>query len=313
MKQLQIFSPAKINIHLSIVGRRPDGYHLLRMLMVPLDFGDDIVVTRINQTEPPVLPIEELGPTDQISIDNITLRSPATPFALDASHLCLRAAQAMRAYVATELSKPLLATEPLDIILYKRIPVGAGLGGGSSNAAAVLRALNFLWDLDLPSSELAKIGLPLGADIPFFCHGEPALVEGIGERITELREFPALPILLINPRIHVSTENVFRRSALQLTSSFRNASFRALFKGFSEVADVLSNDLELVTMELHPVVSEIKQTLIEKGAAALMTGSGPTVFGLFHTIEERDKAYELLNKSGWWIKRTSITGASPNR
>lgn len=291
---MKIFSPAKINCHLRVTGRRADGYHLLRMVMVPLDFGDDLDIV-LDATAPP-------DGWQTWTRDDITVQSAPSAVALDQTHLCYRAALAMCEAVGGE--------GPVTIRLAKRIPVGGGLGGGSSNAAAVLHGLNRLWHLGWDAAQLARVGVQLGADVPFFCWGKPAVVGGIGEEVMPCGQFPNLPILLVNPVVHIATADIFRRIDFQLTPTRPDASFPPLFERFEDVTAILQNDLEMVTVPLYPVIAEIKQRLTVAGGAALMSGSGSTVFGVFRTAAARDAAYRSLQGSGWWLQTAAIISTS---
>lgn len=291
MSALTLHAPAKVNLQLRVLGRRADGYHLLRMIMVPLTVGDTIVVS----DEAP-----SSSAAHWYRHDGINLCCEHSPIPLDANHLCVRAAAAMR-----EASGRRDAT--ITMCLTKRIPVAAGLGGGSSDAAAVLRALNTLWNLHWEPQALAEIGLRLGADVPFFCWGGPAVVEGIGERVTPLTKFPVIPMLLINPNVPVATAEVYRRfaSAFCLTDPPPDASAPPIFERFEDVTACLANDLEPITTALVPILATLRDRLRKNGAeAVLMSGSGPTMFGLFRTMAARDAALESLRGTGWWVCAT---------
>lgn len=295
MPRLTVEAPAKVNVQLRIVGRRPDGYHLLRMVMAPLAFGDTLVVS--NE-----IPAGQMASSREWYVeDGLSLWCPNSPVPLTAEHLCVRAALAMRRATGRK--------ESVTVRLTKRVPVAAGLGGGSSDAAAVLRALNTLWDLQWGPAALAEIGLRLGADVPFFCWGSAAWVEGIGEQIIPVGKFPTIPILLVNPNISVSTAEVYGRcaqtSAFCLTDNRPNAKRPRNFERFEDVTAGLVNDLAPVTMALVPVLSTIQERLYAIGAdAVLMSGSGPTMVGFFRTAVARDGAKKELANSGWWLCST---------
>jgi 4-diphosphocytidyl-2-C-methyl-D-erythritol kinase len=190
----------------------------------------------------------------------------------------------------------------VEIHIKKRIPVAAGMGGGSSNAAAVIKGINHLLKLKLSKEKLLQIGLKVGADVPFFLFEGPALAHGIGEQLRRVKNMPKLLFLIVNPGIRVSTEEVYnkfsgengRGTAVEIPDSFRTK---------RDIAKILHNDLEKVTIRDYPVVGEIKDALIKHGAiASLMTGSGPTVFGIFSDRMKLAKAYEQMGKKaqdGW--------------
>ena len=265
-----------MNTLLRVVGCRSDGFHDLQMVMVPLTLADEIELASI--------------PTGiELSVDGQTDAGMAGP-----KNLCWRAAAAMQEAAGRR--------DGVRIALAKRTPVAAGLGGGSSDAAAVLRGLNELWGLGWAPERLAGIGTKLGADVPFFCHGGPAWVEGIGDRVSPFELFPKLSFLLVNPGFAVPTPWVYRQWDLQLTPSGADARVRPLFKAFRDVISSLHNDLETVTIPAHPEIAEIKSVLLDSGAAgALMSGSGPTVFGVFERAGDRDAAMGRLQRASWRV------------
>ncbi|HPQ80534.1 MAG TPA: 4-(cytidine 5'-diphospho)-2-C-methyl-D-erythritol kinase [bacterium] len=284
MNRISVKAPAKVNILLRVLGLRPDGYHDLEMVMVPLSLGDEIYLTSIPSGI-------------EISVDG-----QSDPGMSGEKNLAWRAAALMREASGVDGG--------VRINLIKRTPVAAGLGGGSSDAAAVLRGLSRMWGLGWPEERLSELGRRLGADVPFFCYDRPAFVEGTGEKITPYDEFPKLSFLLINPGFAVSTPQVYRQwdESMQkgrievLTQVGPDARVRPLFKGFRDVISSLHNDLEIVTQRAHPEIAEIKSLLIDLGAAgALMSGSGPTVFGVFEDARARDDAIESTRREGWRV------------
>jgi 4-diphosphocytidyl-2-C-methyl-D-erythritol kinase len=189
----------------------------------------------------------------------------------------------------------------IDIAITKNIPVAAGLGGGSSDAATVLLGVNELLGLGLTLERLMEIGVTLGADVPFFVFGRTALAEGIGEILTVMEAVPPLWLVIVNPNIPVSTAWVYQ--SLRLTGERNGDTIPRFFKDVADVCAVLSNDLESVTIERYPVIGEIKERLVAAGAAgALMSGSGPTVFGLFASDEgARRAARSIAGASDWFV------------
>lgn len=286
-----VLAPAKLNLSLQVLGKRLDGYHDLRMVMVPLSFGDTIELC-------PPAHAGEITLTQEI--DPALPYGQAAALPIDERHLCFRAAKL--------LSEVADRRHGVHIHLRKCIPVGAGLGGGSSDAAAVLRGLNAWWQLGWSPNQLAELGLRLGADVPFFCYDGPALVEGVGERVKQYPTFPLVWVLLVNPGIAVATAEVYQRLGFGLTPQQVNARRLPLFfEQFEDVTSILANDLEPVTQQLVPVIHEIKSRLVAAGAvAALMSGSGPTVFGVFRTREDRDRARAQLTDAGWWLCATQV-------
>jgi 4-diphosphocytidyl-2-C-methyl-D-erythritol kinase len=246
-------APAKLNLFLHVVGRRPDGYHLLQTLFRFLDFGDSL----------------EIGARRD---GDIRLLSPL-PGMPEESDLCGRAARLLKAHTGCRLGA--------DIRLVKRLPLGGGLGGGSSDAATVLLALNRLWHLDLPRSELQELGLRLGADVPVFVFGRSAFAEGVGEVLEPWTPAPASYVVLMPPA-HVSTPAVFAHPGL--TRDTPAVTIAALSEGFGH------NDLQPVACALNPVVADCLGWLKERGDAR-MTGSGACVFAAFPERATAEKVF----------------------
>ena len=235
-------APAKINLFLHIVGRRPDGYHLLQSVFRLIDLQDTIYI-RIRE-------------------DGEIHRASEHPDVPEAQDLTIRAAHLLKTHANCSLGT--------DIAIEKRIPMGGGLGGGSSDAATVLIALNYLWKLNLSRKVLMALGLQLGADVPFFIFGKNAWVEGVGEKIQEIA-LPANHYLVLTPKIHVSTAQIF--NAKELT---RNT-FPTTIAAFSEMQDFLHNDLEAVVCQQYPAVKACLDWL-NQYSKARMSGSGASVF-----------------------------------
>ncbi|HTG82414.1 MAG TPA: 4-(cytidine 5'-diphospho)-2-C-methyl-D-erythritol kinase [Geobacteraceae bacterium] len=273
MKTLRIEAPAKVNYRLDVLGKRPDGYHDLRMIMQRIDLCDviDIVLTD----------------SPEIRVTCGKAGVPDGP-----GNIAWRAADTLR-----QLSdrKP-----GIDIRIDKRIPVAAGMGGGSSDGAAVLMGVNELLGLGLSDQRLMEIGVTLGADVPFFIFKTTALAEGIGERLSPIGRIPAAWLTIVNPNVHVSTAWVYQN--LQLTTGRDENIIPRLYESIADVCAILSNDLESVTVKRHPIIAEIKEQLLRAGACgALMSGSGPTVFGLFEKEEDAHRAArELARNTGWF-------------
>ncbi len=273
MKSLTLKAPAKVNYRLDVLSRRPDGYHELRMIMQRIGLCDEITITVNDQPGIEVFCGREGVPDGP---DNIAWRA--------ADALLRRSGR----------------LEGLTIRIDKRIPVAAGLGGGSSDGATVLMGVNELLGLGLSDRELMTIGVTLGADVPFFIFQRPALAEGIGERLTALERTPDIWIVLVNPNIHVSTAWVYQN--LQLTDKGEPAKLPSFIGGIAELSALLANDLETVTISRFPVIGEIKEQLLAAGAqSAMMSGSGPTVFGLFEDEQlARRAAEEIARREGWF-------------
>lgn len=282
-------APAKVNLGLRVVGCRPDGYHLLESLFAPLDVADRLAIA-----------IEPASAIElQLHVRGIDAGVPGGP-----ENLVLRAARAFLERVRMQAK--------VSIQLEKVIPVGAGLGGGSSDAAAVLRALSERFANALSSSDLAATALALGADVPFFLDPRPAWVSGIGERIEPVPALPALDLVLVTPAPPLSTGDVFRAWDAALTPVGPGRRMAALRDGPGRIfiaalanekadqvqpgagsvarealASLLTNDLAPVASRLHPGIARVQAELERLGARGVaMSGSGPTMFGLFPSSEQ---------------------------
>lgn len=269
-------APAKINLCLHVLGRRSSGYHDLCMLMQKVNLYDEVW---IGLRDDPGVRVECAGVSLQGGEENIALR----------------AAEALLSYVHDA------ASPGVDIRIVKHIPVAAGLGGGSSDAATVLMALNHLLALNVEQSDLARLALKLGADVPFFLGSSPAWAEGVGEMLTPLsHSLPKCYYVLANSGAAVSTAQVYRNVQLYSCCPCRDKSINTL----EELISVLHNDLESPALLLAPEIEQIKSSLLESGAkGTLMSGSGATVFGLFEGDREAHTAAQHLEQSfGWWAK-----------
>jgi len=274
MKTLHLKAPAKVNYRLDVLRRRSDGYHDLRMVMQRIDLCDDVVI--------------KLSDLPGIRVTCGRKGVPDGP-----GNIAWRAADALLGMTDKKVG--------LEISITKNIPVAAGLGGGSSDGATVLMGVNELLGLGLSVDRLMEIGVRLGADVPFFIFKKSALAEGIGERLTAIAEIPLLWLVLVNPNIHVSTAWVYQN--LQLTTEKVAHIIPLLYKSIDDVCKILANDLEIVTEKRFPVICEIKRRLDAAGACkALMSGSGPTVFGVFGSEgSARHAEQELAKESGWFV------------
>ncbi len=279
MNAVKLSAPAKINYRLDVIRRRPDNYHDLRMVMQRIALHDEI---EISLSAPPGIRVS-------CNRDGV----PSGP-----ANIAWRAAEALFSRTNAEVG--------VDIFISKNIPVAAGLGGGSSNAATVLMGLNELLGLRLPDSELMSIGLKLGADVPFFIFRKTALAEGVGERLTEIEGLPQAWLVLVNPNIHVSTAWVYQN--LQLTKDKVVDTLPKFCNRVSDICLILLNDLEPVTIGRFPVIREIKELLLEKGAAGvLMSGSGPTVFAVFETENDARKCHAEISGASTWFSTVTHT------
>ena len=254
--RLTLKAYAKINLALEVLGKRPDGYHEVAMIMQSVSLHDTLILS--------------------LQESDITLMCDRPELPCDHSNLAYRAAELLR--------REFGVTQGVQIELTKRIPLAAGLAGGSTDAAAVLKGLNRLWGLALSPAELEQLAARLGSDVPFCLWGGTSLATGRGEMLTPLPDFTGHGVVLANPSLQVSTAWVYgnyrdaagnrRRDISSLRHSIEQPDFSA-------VADTLFNDLETVTVPAYPQVAEIQEQLLQAGAAGvLMSGSGPTVFAL---------------------------------
>lgn len=275
MKKILIEAMGKVNLGLDVLRRREDGYHEVRMVMQTVDLCDDLLFER---TKKPGIEIE----TDREGIP------------VDGRNLVYKAADL--------LMKRFAVTDGLRVKLRKRIPIAAGMAGGSTDAAAAFVAVNELFELGLGKRELMELAVQVGADVPYCILGGTALAEGIGERLTGLPDAPECTLLIARPDIAVSTKFVYEN--LHLDTLERHPDIDGMLKAVYEqdldaMAARLGNVLESVTVREYPVIEKLKHWMKENGAVnALMSGSGPTVFGIYREKREAQKACALLRESG---------------
>ena len=274
MNSITLKSRAKINLSIDVLGKRQDGYHLVEMIMQTIDLYDLI----------------EINEKDN---DQITIKSTSDEIPLDCNNLVYKAANLIK--------KTFNINKGVEIHIKKNIPVAAGMAGGSSNAAAALVGLNKLWNLNLSNQQLEKIGLKLGADVPFCINGGAVLASGIGEELTLIKGLTKdVCILVCKPDLFVSTKEVYecidskdidkRPNNKFLIECLKNEDTRQL-------AENMFNVLEGVTMDKHPVIQQIKDIMTNNRAlGAMMSGSGPTVFGLYENREDAVKCKAILEK-----------------
>jgi 4-diphosphocytidyl-2-C-methyl-D-erythritol kinase len=280
---LRLESPAKVNLRLEILKRREDGYHELRTVFQKISLHDTLYFSLKKGREV-----------------SITANHPKLP--VRKKNLVYRAVQSVlkvsgyRGGVHVEIEK--------------RIPLGAGLGGGSSNAATTMKALNQLLEMNLPEKELMRMGLEIGADVPFFFLESAAIGSGVGERLKKVK-LPNLWYVLIYPNFEVSTRWAYQNFVL--TKQQFRFNLHEFLKTPDGISRILLNHLEAVVSKKYPQIGIMKKTLLSAGAlGALMTGSGPTVFGLFQEAKSAARAYEKIGRmvrgKGWEVFRAhSIT------
>jgi 4-diphosphocytidyl-2-C-methyl-D-erythritol kinase len=268
----KILAPAKINLYLHVTGKRPDGYHLLDSLMIPTKLCDVVEVLPSAGLELEVMGDFAVAAGDK---DNIVIKA-AMALAADAN------------------IKP-----AAKIILQKNIPVGAGLGGGSADAAAILKMLNEFWGIGYSVDRLAEIGLLLGADVPFCVYNTAAVVAGIGE-VIKPAALPPLHILLVNPNKHLATKDVFTHKAIDFSKAAGEIPQES--KAFIEFLKGCKNDLEANAIELVPQLADVLSAIEKQRGCLLvrMSGSGATCFGLFDNAADLKAAADNI-KGDWWV------------
>ena len=280
MDKVLINSQAKVNLSLDVCGVREDGYHTVQMIMQKCNLCDSVYVEKC-----------EAG---------ISLSCNLYFLPTDEKNIAYKAAQLFFAETGIRGG--------VRIRIEKRIPVSAGLAGGSGNAAAVLQGLDMLYETKLSQAALERMGLKLGADVPYCLRGGTVLAEGIGEVLTDLPTLPRTAIVIVKPKISVSTADIYKAmdSAEIVARPDTPALIAALeAKDVRALAVQMHNVMEPVTRGMHPVIGEIKNALLEYGAlGAIMSGSGPSVFGLFDDFALAKKAGNALKENyftyvGW--------------
>ncbi|NMM55261.1 4-(cytidine 5'-diphospho)-2-C-methyl-D-erythritol kinase [Paenibacillus aquistagni] len=262
-------APAKINLMLDVLRKREDGYHEVEMVMTMVDLADRLEM-------------------EELPRDTIIISSQAGYIPLDEKNLAFQAAKLIKERYQVK--------QGVYIHLDKKIPVAAGLAGGSSDAAAALRGLNRLWGLNIPQSELLTLGAELGSDVPFCVTGGTAIATGRGEKLEHIINPPQCWVVLAKPPINVSTADVYGRLRANEIKAHPSASAMKEAieaQSFTDICDRLGNVLEDVTLPLHPEVQQLKEAMIRLGAdGVLMSGSGPTVFGL---VSKESKIARIYN------------------
>jgi 4-diphosphocytidyl-2-C-methyl-D-erythritol kinase len=288
MREYRDIAPAKINLALHVTGRREDGYHLLDSLVTFANHGDVIGVCLADQ-------------------DTFTLSGPFSTLLQQealSDNLVIRARDLLRAAVLQHGgSAPAVA-----IHLEKNLPIASGIGGGSADAAATLRALLHLWDADLASDKLQAIALALGADVPMCLQGRPLRATGIGDQITPVPHLPSFGIVLGNPLKSVSTPAIFKALTRRDFAPIATLPTTSDQGDWLTALAAMRNDLEPVARQLCPEIAEISQQIRESGAALTrMSGSGATCFGLYPSLEKAEKAREALQaiKPDWYFQATT--------
>ena len=263
-------APAKINLGLDILGKRPDGLHELAMVMASIDLADRLYLEEIPENKIIIETNKAFLPTDK------------------KNHV----------YEALELVKERFEIKQgLRVKIHKEIPVAAGLGGGSTDSAAALRAVNRLWDLGLSIEELASLGAEVGSDVPYCVYGQTSLVEGFGEKVTPIAPMPQCWVVVVKPRMSVSTRTIFAKIVME---DLYHPDIQALVSAIEEndylkMTENLGNSMEVVTIKKHPIIQQLKDRMLKYGAdAAMMSGSGPTVYAPCHKYSRAKHVFNAL-------------------
>ncbi|MDR0845979.1 MAG: 4-(cytidine 5'-diphospho)-2-C-methyl-D-erythritol kinase [Lactobacillales bacterium] len=264
-------APAKINLGLNVIGKRADGYHDLEMVMTSIDLSD---IVSVRETADGAISLA-INNGNSLPLD-------------DRNHVYL---------AAKILREKFGITSGVEIELDKKIPIQAGLAGGSSDAAATLRALNELWKLDLSLEELAKIGEEIGSDVPYCVYSKTAFVTGRGENVELMAPMMPSWVVLIKPDFGVSTKDIFEALKPEQYNDVACAKIREAVEvaDYDALTAAMGNTLEDVTIKLYPVIEKIKETAIDNGAtAAMMSGSGPSVFAICKTENQAKRVYSSV-------------------
>lgn len=272
MNSIELKSRAKINLSIDVLGKRRDGYHLVEMIMQTIDLFDIIKIFSLDE-------------------DTIIINSNSEDIPVDSSNIMYKAASLIK--------QEFNIKKGIEIYIDKNIPVAAGMAGGSSNAAAVLVGLNKLWNLNLSKDKLKEMGLQLGADVPFCIEGEASLAENIGEKLTNIEGLSQDAFIVVcKPELFVSTKEVY--DAIDSKIIKKRPDNKLLIRLLKEnnielLSKSMYNVLESVTKEKYPVINEIEKIMINNRAlGAMMSGSGPTVFGLYNNEEDAEKCKKIL-------------------
>lgn len=273
MEVLKLKAYAKINLGLDVIGVKPNGYHIVKMIMQNIGIYDEL--------------------TFEKSKEGILLKMDTLNLPNDGNNLIYKTTKLMKEEYDIQ--------EGVIIHLKKKIPIAAGMAGGSSDAAAVIKGINQLFGLSLTIDEMCKIGVRIGADVPYCIMGGTALAEGIGEELTALPDAPKATLLVAKPDINVSTKEVYEKldtMELKFHPDIDGMVQSVLRQDLRGIVERMGNVLEFVTCSQYPVIDELKSFMESQGALkAMMSGSGPTVFGVFAEQEQAAKAYLEIKKN----------------
>lgn len=289
MDRINVKALAKINLGLDVVRKREDGYHEVRMIMQTIHLYDQLLIEKTKEQGIKITANLDFLPTDE-------------------SNLIYKAAKLLQDTYEMK--------EGVSVKLQKYIPIAAGMAGGSTDAAAVLYGMNELFHLGIKRQKLMELGVKIGADVPYCLMRGTALAEGIGEKLKSLPPVPKCPVLIAKPGISVSTKYVYENLKLDEQTKHPNiyAQMDAIRRhDLQGIAAHMGNLLETVTIPKYPVIDEIKRCMMENGAlVSMMSGSGPTVFGLFEEERTAQEAYSQMRKSNL-AKQVYLTSIYNNR
>ena len=275
LDKLDVDAKGKINLTLDVLFKRPDGYHEVEMIMHTISLKDTVSL-------------------ELISTPGIKLITDYPKILQNEDNLAYKAAKLMMEKYSLDAG--------ILIKIHKSIPIAAGLAGGSTDAAAVILGMNELFDLKRPKEELALLGKEIGADVPFCVMGKAAVARGIGEKLTMIQPLSDVDILIVKPKCGVSTREVYNRLNIKNIKGHPNTDAmleHSEKRKMDKVAPGLCNVLEEVTLKLHPVLCDIKESMLKNGAlGSLMSGSGPSVFGIFESAKDAEKAAEKFLRKG---------------
>jgi 4-diphosphocytidyl-2-C-methyl-D-erythritol kinase len=279
---MKINAYAKINLFLRVLGKRPDGYHELETLMQSVTLHDVLTLSKTRS--------------------GLVINCPDKNIPAGRGNLVYQAALAMK----KEARAQGLRTTGLKINLRKNIPAGAGLGGGSSDAAAAIRGIDRLWRLGWPVEKLAEIGAGVGSDVPFFLYGGTVLARGRGEKIVPLADLAKWRVVIVKPAFSIPTKWAYENLKIDLTKRAKNSKIKfhkSKKKQLGQLNDLLVNDLERVCSKKYPILSQIKRQLLDLGAKiALMSGSGSAVFGIVTDARVEARVKEVFGGlDGYWV------------
>ena len=279
---MKVRAYAKVNLALDVVRKREDGYHDLEMIMAPITLHDLIYINVIDE--------------------GIEIESNSKIVPTDQRNIMYKVAQLMQERYGLK--------KGVKIFVYKHIPTQAGLAGGSADGAAVIKAMNKLFHLNLSYEEMAALGKEVGADIPFCIYEKTAFVEGVGEKLQFIDEPFEAYLLLVKPKKGVSTQKAF--TSLDL-SKVKHQDCRKMKKDYQAVIDNLQNTLELPSIKMVPQIKEIKKEMMKLGFdGALMSGSGSCVFGITRNQEIMNKGYEFFRKRYFFVRKSKILNKEEN-